>query len=652
MQNLCCVFHSVSSLNIFNSVIAIRDFRTGGTIDAKFLSMSNISTVAATSTLNRARNLSTVGKGIGVKGILKRSRIRTVGILASSAAAAIAIDSNIDGVFGKDPRIVEMIIARLTTIFQSHGAVHLKSPLMRPRHISSNKKVIGGPAEVLNRRGVCLYLAEDLTGSFARAVGRGGHSASNLKRYEIDRVYHKSISGGHPRTSMEASFDIIQDDSGLKNYYLEAEAIVVASQAMSSLEIPQLRELPFGAQSPMWYLRVTHTRLADGILDVCGIKEEMLKQLCLRLLTELTAPTPSLLFAYIAPPTRRKRAGSRNIGDKASRAEKLEQFLLEATEHHGLDKSAANKLRILLKDCMPLPLNMSLGIKLLKESLLKIGKNHDGGNEPDTRWFKRLEDVRRILNNLEKLIDTLDSAGITPLSVNSNVNTDPTNDSYNRPLLLSLDLGMRQQKKHYHGQLLFQCIAIPSNFFDSFRSTDDESFVTNDSILSSLGKGIKIAEGGRFDELVRKARPPGNFGSALLNSYTTARIPKCIGVRFFIGKLVELFYLEMSLSNKTLLKTFDASRGNNIDTGQELEIIRGSLGAPLNAMPQPIQCIVASDNGLDSETAKERFIVSSRLWSEGISCEYLAQSSIMASLLKQQREELKGNGTSVSYRNA
>ena len=373
----------------------------------------------------------------------------------------------------------------------------------------------------------------------------------------------------------------------------------------------------------------------------------MLKRQCLRLFTELTAPTPNLLFAYIAPPTRRKRSGSRNIAHESSRAEKLEQFLQEATEHHGLTKSAANKLRILLKDCMPLPLNMNLGIKVLKESLVKISKNHDG-KEPETRWFKRLEDVRRILNNLEKLVDTLDSAGITPLSPNSRKDTAPTNSSYNRPLLFSLDLGMRQQKKHYHGQLLFQCISIPSNYFDSFRATDDESFTTNDSILSSSGRGIKIAEGGRFDELVRKARPPGNFGSAPLNSYTTARIPKCVGVRFFIGKFVELFYLEMSLSNKILLKTYDASRGSNIDTGQELEIIRGSLGAPLNAMPQPIQCIIASDNGLDSETAKERFIVSSRLWSEGISCEYLAQSGLMASLLKQQREELKGNGTSVS----
>jgi hypothetical protein len=294
-------------------------------------------------------------------------------------------------------------------------------------------------------------------------------------------------------------------------------------------------------------------------------------------------------------------------------------------------------------------LNTNRAIKVLKDNLASISKKHDG-KEHDTRWFKRVEDVGRILNNLENLAKTLESIGITPLS-DTRINDGPRNNGYNRPLLISLDLGLRQRRKHYHGQLFFQCIAIPSNYFDGSRATDDVLFTTNDTILSSSGKGIKVAEGGRYDELVRKSRPPGNFGSALFNTYTTAPIPKCVGVRFSIGRLIELFYLETSLSNEILLESYDASKGSNTDIGLELEAIRGSLGAPLIAMPQPIQCMVASVNGLDTGTAKDRFIVSSRLWSEGISCEYLAQSGLMASLLKQQRENFQGNGTSVSFLN-
>jgi hypothetical protein len=310
-----------------------------------------------------------------------------------------------------------------------------------------------------------------------------------------------------------------------------------------------------------------------------------------------------------------------------------------------MSESTAKNLIILLQDCMPLPLNINLAIKALKDALVSIRKAHKD-LVPDPRWFKRFEDASRILNHLENLAKTLESIGMIPLS-DSIYEKKSTNMDYNYPLLVSLDLGLRQRRKHYHGQLLFQCIAIPSNYFERFHQTEEEEFITNDTIVSSAGKGIKVAEGGRYDELVRKARPPGNFGSALFNTYTTAAIPKCVGVRFLIGRLIELFYGEMSLSNRQLLESYDASsKGSNNDIGLELEAIRGSLGAPLNAMPQPIQCMVASANGMDASTAKDRFVVASRLWSEGISCEYLAQSGLMASLLKQQREELQGDGTS------
>lgn len=594
--------------------------------------MSNVAIVAATSVLNRARNACNAGKGIGVKGILKRSRLRTAGIVASSAAAAMAIDGNLDGVLGKDPRIVEVISARLATIFQAHGAVHLKSPLLRPRYSSSDKTVVGGRAEVLNRRGCTLYLAEDLTASFARAVGRGGQSASNLKRYEIDRVYHKSMTGGHPRTSMEASFDIIQDDSRIKGYHLEAETIVVVSQIMAQLELPILGDLPFGAHSPMWYLRLTHTRLADDILDIVGVKDESLKRLCLHIFTELTAPTPSSLIKLLGPPLRRKRSSSREPLH-ASRSEKLEEFLGAASKHHGLTRSVATKIRILLKNCMPLPINISKAIKVLKSSLSSLSKYRDD-KEFDTRWFKRVKDVEKKLDHIENLMKTLHSVGVIPLS-DSPVKDKSSNSGFNCPLLISLDLGLTQRRQHYHGQILFQCIAIPSNYFENCHSVEDELFITNDTLLSSSGKGVKISEGGRYDDLVRKSRPPGPY---------TSSIPKCIGVRFAIGKLVELMYLESSLSNTKLQESFDVSRGSNSDGESGLDTIRASLGLPISVMPQPTQCIVVSVHGFDTATTKDRFIVATRLWTEGISCEYLSQSGIMTSLLKQQGEELQGTG--------
>jgi hypothetical protein len=100
----------------------------------------------------------------GGKGsILKRSTQRTAGVFAMAAATSAAVTGSLDGVHGADPRVVESICTRLSTIFQSHGAVRLRSPLLRPRPNSVSAGTVGGPAELIDARGSVLLLPEDLT---------------------------------------------------------------------------------------------------------------------------------------------------------------------------------------------------------------------------------------------------------------------------------------------------------------------------------------------------------------------------------------------------------------------------------------------------------------------------------------------------------
>jgi hypothetical protein len=80
-----------------------------------------------------------------------------------AAATSAAVTGSLDGVHGADPRVVDSICTRLTTIFQSHGAVRLRSPLLRPRPNSVSAGTVGGPAEVMDSRGSVLLLPEDLT---------------------------------------------------------------------------------------------------------------------------------------------------------------------------------------------------------------------------------------------------------------------------------------------------------------------------------------------------------------------------------------------------------------------------------------------------------------------------------------------------------
>jgi len=219
---------------------AISDIRATGGMNIESLTslaMSASSLVSATSALRRARNAGKIGKG--GKGLMKRSTQRTAGILAMNAATSAAITGTADGVHGADPRVVEAVCAGLHEIFEEHGAVRLRAPLMRPRPTNFTENTVGGPAEVLNSRGTVLLLPEDLTVSFARALGRGGAATSNIKRYDTDRVYHKSLAGGHPRESLESSFDIVHDDPGGSGTQMEAEALMVVCQAMSNVASAQ-----------------------------------------------------------------------------------------------------------------------------------------------------------------------------------------------------------------------------------------------------------------------------------------------------------------------------------------------------------------------------------------------------------------------------
>ena len=150
---------------------AIGEIRAGAIDPSTFqtLAMSASSLVAATSALKRAKYAGRLGKGGKI--ILKRATQRTAGILAMRAATAAAVTGALDGVLGADPLVVERICNDLKSLFQCHGAVRLRCPLMRPRPDSAQEGVVvGGPAEVINSRGNVLLLPEDLTAPFGKSA--------------------------------------------------------------------------------------------------------------------------------------------------------------------------------------------------------------------------------------------------------------------------------------------------------------------------------------------------------------------------------------------------------------------------------------------------------------------------------------------------
>ena len=184
-------------------------------IGLQLSAMNCVAMVAANIALKRAMNAGTT----------RGASQQIASILAMSAATAGASNGSGDGSI---PQLTSSVCQELTKIFESHGAMQLKPPLLRPKvHLDNDRE---GMVELINERGIILLLPEDLTTNFARAIGRAG--GLSVKRYDIDKTYHKSRVGGHPRESLEASFDIILEGANSKADVFEAEVIMVISRVL------------------------------------------------------------------------------------------------------------------------------------------------------------------------------------------------------------------------------------------------------------------------------------------------------------------------------------------------------------------------------------------------------------------------------------
>jgi len=472
---------------------------------------------------------------------------------------------------------------------------------------------------------ICWLKLDFAIVSAARALGRGGSSVSNLKRYDIGPVFHRSMAEGHPREALEATFDVIQEDV-TKGFLSEAETIFVICQVMAQLPRRKSSWFNFEARTPLWILRINNTRLAECILDLCGVPhKEDCRCAALRVLSRFTAPSPSSLSKFLVT-SKKKSGGRRRSFDDADQSRTLVAFLDEAISKYSLPKPAADRLRTFVESCMPLPCDFDKSIDQLKVAVTKLRGMESTGLDP--RRIKRFEDAAKSLRSLKDLFSTLHSLHLDPL-ISS---TKPSDENLSQPLYVSLDLGLRQRRRHFHGGLIYQCIALPDAFFDQ---ADLEHH--NDALISSSGRGIKVAEGGNYSELVRKHRPPGNFATAFVNYYTAAPIPVCAGVRISVGKMVELVYLEASCTQNNNERWNELAQRSAFDS-QSIELVRHSLGHPLQ-YSETVHCLVVSVHGMDAGSIKERFLVASRLWSEGVSAEYLPQSGVILSLLKPQSNE-------------
>lgn len=279
-------------------------------------------------------------------------------IIAMNAASSAAIEGCAYGALGADPRVVEGLSRKLCDIFYSHGAVRLQGPLLRPTDPNDVDTSLNKPVDLLTRRGSVLRVREDLCIPFARSLSRGGSSTTNLKRFDINKIFSESDAGLHPKESLEASFDIIQDENSAISVYLEAETILVLCQAMSLLA-SRLNDSAV-LKSPTWALKLTHTRLSDAIMDLMFVPtSEAIRKCCLNIFTTIMSCFPEKLCNQGRKPAKQKTCEMKN-----RKLEFLDKCIETAIIVEKLPKKSGKRLRAFLSHLLIPQLDTNNGMIL------------------------------------------------------------------------------------------------------------------------------------------------------------------------------------------------------------------------------------------------------------------------------------------------
>lgn len=406
-------------------------------------------------------------------------------------------------------------------------------------------------------------------------------------------------------------------------------------------------------------------RLADALLDICGVpQKDSARRAVFRILTACTAPSPSSWHNEASA----SASGMPKGVDSNPSA--FRKYINIAVESHGLPKTAANRLSTLFSDALPLPSDAEKAIERIISGIerIRVSEIELAQNKTLSRArSKRYDDAHRGLRSVRYCLSMMQTLDIYPAG-----RRQEKSNRLSLPKFIGIDFGLRQKRRNIHGQLLFQAIALHQNWMT-------ESKYENLDTLMAGPYATKVAEGGevtlaltlslslcvcaarrahffcclsfacintfslllrpavfmhagRYDDLVRRHRPPGNLGSS---------IPICAGCRFFVGSLVERAYLDSQ----------GAEAGpviRNTSLQSQIDAARSSLGHPL-PYAHPVKCIVASVNGMDSATLCERARVAAQLVREGIPCDYvLSTSGMICSLVHKSTSETGALGSDLS----
>lgn len=247
------------------------------------------------------------------------------------------------------------------------------------------------------------------------------------------------MAGGHPTETLEATFDVVHEES-TNLHLIEAETMLVGFQIVQDIVgTPHNSRIASGGMTTSWHIRLGNTRLADAILDLCGVpSNEKVRKVCLDFLAASSF-------------------------DKQSQVNTMAKTLHGVCEEEGLPDQFLFEMNKFLIAACPLSADISQALDQLQAAIISLRKDP---SKKDYRRMKRFEDAARQLKSLHDLVGCLKDLSVV-------------NDE--QPTRVLLDLGLRQKRKHYHGGTIYQYTVLLEQPCDHTPKRD-----------------IKVAEGGAF----------------------------------------------------------------------------------------------------------------------------------------------------------
>lgn len=215
-----------------------------------------------------------------------------------------------------DVLLQNLVKDRLAMVFRSHGAVEVVRPLLLPwsDHYTNKADAV----KLFDPSGTLVQLPYDLTLPYARSIGRGAPFLE--KTFTIGHVYRDSSSGGAPRSSGEADFDLLSYDT-LDLALKEAEVLKIVDEIVD--EFPSFK-------STQMCFHLNHADLLDMIMEFCRIS-----------LSQRTAVKAVLSRLNISTNTWqriRNELRSSNVGISSTSIDDLARFDWRDTPEKALSK--------------------------------------------------------------------------------------------------------------------------------------------------------------------------------------------------------------------------------------------------------------------------------------------------------------------------